>query len=63
MALNFGYNISKPRVIDIDRNNLRKSVEIIREYPEEKAEVFMPKFEHAMQVAKPLMAIGVKELR
>ena len=34
MALNFGYNISKPRVIDIDRNNLRKSVEIIRELPE-----------------------------
>ncbi len=40
----------------------QESVEIIREYPEEKAEVFMPKFEHAMQVAKPLMAIGVKDV-
>ena len=27
-AINFGYTISKPRAIDIDRNNLRKSDEI-----------------------------------
>ena len=33
-AINFGYTISKPRVIDIDRNNLRKSDEILREMPE-----------------------------
>ena len=30
-AINFGYTISKPRAIDIDRNNLRKSDEILRE--------------------------------
>ena len=30
----FGYTISKPRVIDIDRNNLNKSKEIIAEMPE-----------------------------
>ena len=29
-AINFGYTISKPRAIDIDRNNLRKSDEILR---------------------------------
>ena len=29
-AINFGYTISKPRAIDIDRNNLRKSDEIPR---------------------------------
>ena len=33
-AINFGYAINKPRVIDIDRNNLRKSDEILREMPE-----------------------------
>ena len=33
-AINFGYTISKPRAIDIDRNNLRKSDEILREMPE-----------------------------
>ena len=33
-AINFGYTISKPRVIDLDRNNLRKSDEILREMPE-----------------------------
>ena len=33
-AINFGYSISKPRAIDIDRNNLRKSDEILREMPE-----------------------------
>ena len=32
--INFGFSISKPRAIDIDRNNLRKSNEIIREMPE-----------------------------
>ena len=37
-------------------------VEIIREYPDEKAEVFMPRSEYAMQVAKPLFAIGVKDI-
>ncbi|MBE6611711.1 MAG: insulinase family protein, partial [Ruminococcaceae bacterium] len=35
-------------------------VEIIRDYPEEKAEVFVPRAEYAMQVGKPLFAIGVK---
>ena len=30
-AINFGYTISKPRAIDLDRNNLRKSDEILRE--------------------------------
>ena len=30
----FGYTISKPRVIDIDRNNLRKSDDILYEMPE-----------------------------
>ena len=33
-AINFGYTISKPRAIDMDRNNLRKSDEILREMPE-----------------------------
>ena len=33
-AINFGYTISKPRAIDIDRNNLRKSDEILHEMPE-----------------------------
>lgn len=37
-------------------------VEIIREYPDEKAEVFMPRSEFSMQVAKPLFAIGVKDV-
>ena len=32
--INFGFSINKPRAIDIDRNNLRKSNEIIREMPE-----------------------------
>ena len=32
-AINFGYTISKPRAIDIDRNNLRKSDEILHEMP------------------------------
>ena len=32
--INFGYSINKPRVIDIDRNNLHKSNEILREMPE-----------------------------
>ena len=30
-AINWGYAINKPRVIDIDSNNLRKSDEILRE--------------------------------
>ena len=34
MAIRFGYTISKPRAIDLDRNNLRKSDEILREMPE-----------------------------
>ena len=33
-TINFGYTISKPRAIDLDRNNLRKSDEILREMPE-----------------------------
>ena len=33
-AINWGYSISKPRAIDIDSNNLRKSDEILREMPE-----------------------------
>ena len=37
-------------------------VEIIRDYPEEKAEVFVPRAEYAMQVAKPLFGIGVKNV-
>lgn len=37
-------------------------VEIVREYPEEKAEVYMPRNEYAMQVAKPLFAIGIKDV-
>ena len=32
--INFGYSISRPRIIDIDRNNLRKSNEILLEMPE-----------------------------
>ena len=32
-AINWGYAINKPRVIDIDSNNLRKSDEILREKP------------------------------
>ena len=32
--INFGFSISKPRAIDIDRNNLRKSNEITHEMPE-----------------------------
>lgn len=32
--INFGYSINKPRVIDIDRNNLHKSNEILHEMPE-----------------------------
>ncbi len=35
---------------------------IIREYPDEKAEVFEAKTECSMQVAKPLFAIGVKDV-
>ncbi|MDE5624447.1 MAG: 4Fe-4S dicluster domain-containing protein [Alistipes sp.] len=33
-SINFGYTISKPRAIDVDRNNLRKSDEILHEMPE-----------------------------
>ena len=33
-TIDFGYTISKPRAIDIDRNNLRKSDEILREMPD-----------------------------
>lgn len=40
----------------------QKPVEIIREYPEEEAEVYMPRCEHNMQVSKPLFAIGVKDV-
>lgn len=32
--INFGFSISRPRVIDVDRNNLNKSKEIIAEMPE-----------------------------
>ena len=32
--INFGFSISRPRAIDIDRNNLKKSNEIMREMPE-----------------------------
>ena len=32
--VNFGFSISRPRAIDLDRNNLRKSNEIISEMPE-----------------------------
>lgn len=31
---NFGYNISRPRIIDLDNNDLRKSFDIIAEMPE-----------------------------
>ena len=37
-------------------------VNIIREYPEEKAEVFMARNEFAMQVARPLFGIGIKDV-
>lgn len=37
-------------------------VEIIRDYPAERAEVFRPKAECEMQVAKPLFGIGVKDV-
>ncbi len=33
-TINFGYSINRPRLIDIDRNNLRKSDEILLEMPE-----------------------------
>ena len=32
--LNFGYGISRPRAIDMDNNDLRKSNAIIHEMPE-----------------------------
>ena len=32
--INFGFSINKPRTIDIDHNNLRKSNEIMHEMPE-----------------------------
>ena len=35
--INFGYGISRPRVIDMDNNDLRKSHDIIAEMPELKA--------------------------
>lgn len=31
---NFGYNISRPRIINLDNNDLRKSFDIIAEMPE-----------------------------
>lgn len=34
MATNFGFSISKPRVIDVDTNNLKKSNEILEALPE-----------------------------
>lgn len=37
-------------------------VNIIRDYPEEKADVYMPRYEYAMQVAKPLFALGIKDV-
>jgi heterodisulfide reductase subunit C len=33
-SLNFGYGISRPRAIDLDNNDLRKSRDIIAELPE-----------------------------
>ncbi len=36
-------------------------VNIIRDYPEEKAEVFMARNEYAMQVARPIFGIGIKD--
>ena len=33
-AINFGYSVSKPRAMDLDRNNRRKGDEILREMPE-----------------------------
>ena len=35
---------------------------IIRDYPEEKAEIFKPRIECKMQVSKPLFAIGIKDV-
>lgn len=32
--IDFGYTISKPRIIDIERNDMRTSEEILREMPE-----------------------------
>lgn len=40
----------------------QKPVEIIRDCPDEKAEVYMERTECSMQVAKPLFAIGVKDV-
>ncbi len=34
MRINFGYDISRPRAIDLDNNDLRKSCDIIAELPE-----------------------------
>ncbi len=39
----------------------QEPVEIIRSFPEEKAEVFRDRFEIEMQVAKPLFGIGIKD--
>ena len=33
-APNFGYNINRPRIINLDNNDLRKSFDIIAEMPE-----------------------------
>ena len=33
-AIEWGFSINRPRVIDVDRNNLRKSDEILLEMPE-----------------------------
>ena len=40
----------------------KEAAEIIRDYPEEKAEVYQPRVECEMQVSKPLFAIGIKDV-
>lgn len=32
--IDFGYTISKPRIIDIDRNNMQPSYDLLKEMPE-----------------------------
>ena len=68
------YNLSNMMLIvcgDVDINEVNEvcdkvlkeqaPADIIRDYPEEKAEVFMPRVECEMQVSKPLFAVGIKD--
>ena len=57
-AINFGYTISKPRAIDIDRNNLRKSDEILREMPELQACIGCGAYQGAYEEMNQCMLCG-----